>query len=200
MKNRFSEMTNEQILLELGVMRSGHFLLTSGRHSPFYFEKFRILEKPLITSVLCGRIAEMIQSTVKENIDLVCGPATGGMILAFEVARILGLTCVYLEKKGDEFCLLRGMKISEGAKILIVDDVLTTGKSLWAAQKAVMKSGGRIVSKAVMIDRRREKKSDPSIIALHSVKGEDYAPEECPQCALQVPLVNPKTGEVLLRR
>lgn len=193
-------MTNEQILLELGVMRNGHFLLTSGRHSPFYFEKFRILEKPIMTSVLCGRIADMIKSSVNENIDLVCGPATGGMILAFEVARILGFGCVYLEKKGEEFCLLRGMKIREGARIVIVDDVLTTGKSLGAAQKTVIQSGGIVISKAVMIDRRTDKNSDTSIIALYSAKGEDYTQEECPQCALKVPLINPKTGEVLLRR
>lgn len=194
------EKSTEEILRDLGVVKKGHFVLTSGRHSSFYFEKFRILEKPEMTSILCRRIAEMIIKEHSGDIDIVCGPATGGMILAFEVAKTLSMGCVYLEKNGDEFCLLRGMKIPKGARTVIVDDVLTTGKSIQAAEKAVKNAGGIIVLNAVMIDRRKNKTSEIPILALHGAQGEDYAPEECPQCAANVPLLNPKTGEEILRR
>ncbi len=192
--------STEQLLSELGVMKTGHFVLTSGRHSSFYFEKFRILEKPETTSVLCARMADIIKKKAGPKIDLVCGPATGGMILAFEIAKILRLGCVYLEKSENGFCLLRGMKIPDGAKTLIVDDVLTTGKSLDAAHRAVVEAGGSVVLKAVMIDRRKVKDPEDSVLALHRAHGEDYETDQCPLCKAGVPLVDPKTGREISRR
>ncbi|MBN1620678.1 orotate phosphoribosyltransferase [candidate division WOR-3 bacterium] len=200
MKTDIEIKSTEELLSELGVMKTGHFVLTSGRHSSFYFEKFRILERPETTSVLCARMADIIKKKAGPKIDLVCGPATGGMILAFEVAKILRLGCVYLEKSESGFCLLRGMRIPIGAKTLIVDDVLTTGKSLDAAHKAIVEAGGSVVLKAVMIDRRKAKDSLDAVLALYTAQGEDYLPDQCPLCTADVPLVDPKTGREILRR
>src|SRR5688572_7904879 len=113
-----------KLLEESGAVLRGHFLLTSGRHSDVYFEKFRILEQPKILSALCQEVAEHYSG---KGIELVAGPTTGGIIIAFEVARQMGLNAVYVESEGGEKTLRRNKTLPAGVKVLVVDDVLTTG-------------------------------------------------------------------------
>ena len=106
------------------VVLDGHFLLTSGLHSPRYLEKFRLLQYPEYTGRLCGMVAEHFRGS---GVEVVAGPALGGVILAYEVARLLGVRAVYAERVGEGRGFRRGLSIESGEKTLVVDDILTTG-------------------------------------------------------------------------
>src|SRR5262245_60478183 len=118
----------DDLLVRTGALMQGHFSLASGRHSPSYIEKFRIMEDPDATTRLCGLIAERYQDS---GAKVVVGPATGGIILAYETARQLGLRAIFAEKAADGSLFFdRGFAVAAGEKTLVVDDVLTTGGSV----------------------------------------------------------------------
>jgi orotate phosphoribosyltransferase len=127
------------LLREVGALMDGHFRLASGRHSPVYIEKFRLLERPPATERLCRLIGERFRD---EGPQLVAGPTTGGIIVSYEVARLLGLRGIFAESAegGREF--RRGFQIAPRERTLIVDDVLTTGGSIRDVIEAVRRSGG----------------------------------------------------------
>ena len=189
-------MTNniEEMFEEMGVVLKGHFLLASGRHSPVYWEKFRILQNPDYITRLCSMIADHFRS---QNIDIVAGPTTGGIILAFEVARQLGTRAVYAERAetgGRTF--RRSQTINPGERVLIVDDVLTGGGSIRDVITAVTTLQGNVIGVGVLVERS-EKSVDfgvPLFSCLRAVAQQTYSPEECPQCAAQVPLEKPGGG------
>ncbi len=190
-------MTNTSLLelfQELGVVASGHFVLSSGRHSDEYWEKFRLLEWPSITEQLCREIAERYRQSA---ISAVVGPTTGGALLAQEVGRQLNTRCILAESSsqgGRE--LRRGFVLHPDEKVLIVDDVLTTGLSLRETLEAITPYQPNIVGIEVLIDRSGGAASRQFSIpcsALLSVSARTYSPEECPLCAKGVPLVKPGT-------
>src|SRR3954464_6966005 len=137
-----------ELLESSGAVLHGHFLLTSGRHSEVYFEKFRILEQPHVLSALCTEIAAHHSG---QPFDFVAGPTTGGIIIAFEVARQMGLPTIYVENENGVKTLRRNRTIPEGCRVLIVDDVLTTGTSLFETRSAIEKAGGKPTNYAVLI-------------------------------------------------
>ena len=149
----------EALLRRSGALRDGHFLLKSGRHSDAYLEKFAVLSDPAATSELCGFWAgELRAGDGSPSVDIVAGPTTGGVILAFETGRQLGTPAIFAEevKAADgsshrEF--RRGFRIEPGQRVLLVDDILTTGGSLIAMIPAVEAMGGDIVACAVLVDR-----------------------------------------------
>ena len=184
-------MSNEimQIFKDAGAVLEGHFLLTSGLHSPIYWEKFRVLQYPQYTEQLCRLIAQ----NFKDNkIQVVAGPTTGGIILAFEVARQLGAKSMFAEKEGEERVFRRGFTINAGDRVLIVDDILTTGGSITEVIQAVKKLGGVVVGVGVLVDRSEKdmKFGVPFFSCLRSAT-KAYPPSECPLCAAGVPLVKP---------
>jgi orotate phosphoribosyltransferase len=142
-----------------GALRDGHFLLKSGRHGDAYVEKFQVLQDPAATSELCALWAARVRDRDGAPlVDLVAGPTTGGIILAFETARQLGVRAIFAEevRAADgatrrEF--RRGFRIEPGERVLLVDDILTTGGSLVAMLPAVEAAGGEIVECAVLVDR-----------------------------------------------
>jgi orotate phosphoribosyltransferase len=151
-------LRTERIFREAGAFREGHFLLKSGRHSDAYLEKFAVLSDPGATSELCGFWAGQHRGTGdRPSVDVVAGPTTGGVILAFETGRQLATRAIFAEEvKGDgpprrEF--RRGFRIEPGERVLLVDDILTTGGSLLAMIPAVEAAGGEIVECAVLVDR-----------------------------------------------
>jgi len=194
MSDKLSYDEIEKIFKDLGVLKKGHFLLTSGRHSSFYFEKFRIFENPFYTYKLCKHI---IRNIKKEDIDIVCGPATGGMILAYQIGFLLEKPTVYLEKKNDSFVLIRGMEIPKNKNILLVDDVLTTGKSVFSSIDVIKKNNAKVAKIIVIIDRRKDDKIPYEILSLYKASGEDYSKDECIQCKNNIPLINPKTNQII---
>jgi orotate phosphoribosyltransferase len=165
----------------------GHFLLTSGLHSPVYWEKFRVLQHPQYTEKLCQLIAEHFR---KDRVQVVAGPTTGGIILAFEVARQLGVKGIFAEKEGEGRAFRRGFTINPGERVLIVDDILTTGGSILEVIQAVNKLKGDIVGIGVLVDRSEQPKDFgvPLFSCLRS-QTVTYRPEECPLCVAGVRLV-----------
>ncbi len=182
----------EEIFIKSGAVLQGHFLLTSGLHSPVYWEKFRILQYPQYTSQLCGLIADHYR---QEKVDLVAGPTTGGILLAFEVARQLGVRSIYAEKEGSGRIFRRSLTINPGERVLVVDDIMTTGGSVEQVLAAVRKLQGEIVGIGVLVDRS-ETKADFGVPFFSCLRSQAvaYPPDKCPLCARGVPLVRPGGG------
>jgi len=179
----------EDIFQKAGALLKGHFLLTSGLHSPAYWEKFRILQFPSYTEQLCRMIADHFR---RQNVQVVAGPTTGGIILAFEVARHLGVRGIFAEKEGEERSFRRGFNIDPGERVLIVDDILTTGSSIQEVIAAVNKLDGNIVGIGVLVDRSGQALDfGYPLFSCHRAATVTYRPEECPLCAAGVPLVKP---------
>jgi len=172
-----------------GAIKEGHFLLTSGLHSPVYWEKFRILQHPHLTEKLCRLIAQRFKG---KKIDVVAGPTTGGIILAFETARQLGVRSIFAEKEGEVRLFRRDFEIVPGEHILIVDDILTTGSSLRETISAVDKLGGVVTGIGVLVDRSEEN-LDFNLPFFSCLRAPTivYSPESCPLCAAHIPLVKP---------
>src|SRR3972149_517580 len=145
-------MTGEAaaLLREVGALMDGHFGLTSGRHSPVYVEKFRLLEHPQHTERLCRLIADRFRG---EGPELVAGPTTGGIILSYEVARLLGVRGIFAEKSAGGRAFQRGFEVRPGERTLIVDDVLPTGGSIRDGIEAVRRAEGAPIGVGVLVDR-----------------------------------------------
>ncbi len=184
----------EALFRASGALREGHFELKSGRHGDAYVEKFAVLSDPAATSELCGYWA----AHVRGQVDLVAGPTTGGLILAFETARQLGVRSIFAEEvraaDGETHRKFRrGFEIQPGERVLLVDDILTTGGSLLAMIPAIESLGGEIVECAVLVDRSggRATMTSPTsgrVYALRSLWQLDLPTYEpgaatCPQCA-----------------
>lgn len=171
----------EDALRSSGALLEGHFLLASGRHSHQYVEKFRLLEQPAITSQLC---AEFARRFANDGIQCVVGPVTGGIILAFETARHLGVRAVYAERAedGKNFALRRGFQLKPGEKVLVVEDVVTTGGSAQKVVDLVRANGGEVVGVGLLVDRSngRLQIDAPRIEALLTMAVESYDPAEVP--------------------
>jgi len=199
----------EALFRSSGALRDGHFLLKSGRHSSAYLEKFAVLSDPAATSELCsfwaGRFRAVAGPGEEPEIDLVAGPTTGGVILAFETGRQLGTRAIFAEEVHTgghprrEF--RRGFRIEPGERVLLVDDILTTGGSLLAMIPAVESAGGEIVECVVLVDRsggmhtltspasgRRYPLSALWVLDLPTY---EPGPETCPLCADRTELYAP---------
>jgi orotate phosphoribosyltransferase len=200
----------EELFRSSGALRDGHFQLKSGRHGDAYIEKFAVLSDPAATSELCGfwAAAHGGGSTVgAPDVDLVAGPTTGGVILAFETGRQIGVRAIFAEEVRDadgstrrEF--RRGFRIQPRERVLLVDDILTTGGSLLAMLPAVESMGGEIVECAVLVDRSgggTNTLTSPRtgrVYPLRSLWRLDLptyepGPATCPRCADGSPLHTP---------
>jgi orotate phosphoribosyltransferase len=200
----------EELFRASGALRAGHFQLKSGRHGDAYVEKFAVLSDPAATSELCGFWAGAFGAEGDEGaarVDLVAGPTTGGIILAFETGRQLGVRAIFAEEVRDpdgstrrEF--RRGFRIEPGERVLLVDDILTTGGSLLAMLPAVEAMGGDIVECVVLVDRSgggTNTLTSPAtgrVYPLRSLWRLDLPTYEagaasCPQCAAGTPLHAP---------
>lgn len=169
----------------------GHFVLSSGRHSDVYLEKFRILERPDVLTVLCSKIADWARPL---GPAVVAGPTTGGIIIAFEVARQLGVSAVYVESEDGVKRLRRGAQIEEGADVLVVDDVLTTGLSVVETLEVVRAGGGTPIGAAVLVDRSEADLGlDLPLFAAHRVEATSFAEDNVPEWLDAIPATKPGT-------
>ena len=197
----------EALFRRSGALREGHFLLKSGRHGDAYVEKFAVLSDPAATSELCGFWAGRHRTDDgSPRVDLVAGPTTGGVILAFETGRQLGVRAIFAEEvRADDGTthreFRRGFQIEPGERVLLVDDILTTGGSLLAMIPAVEAMGGEIVECAVLVDRSggRPTLTSPTTGRIYSLQAlwqldlptYEPGPEKCPRCADGTPLHAP---------
>lgn len=180
----------EKLLEESGAILRGHFKLTSGRHSDVYFEKFRVLENPKALSALCAEIA----SRFTGEADIVAGPTTGGIIIAFEVARQMGVSAVYVESEDGVKTLRRNASIPAGARVLVVDDVLTTGLSVQETMDAATRFGGQVVGVGVLIDRAMgEPDFGVPLFAAYKVQAQSWDESELPEWLAAIPVTKPGT-------
>jgi len=200
-------LRTEALFRSSGALREGHFQLKSGRHGDAYVEKFQVLQDPAATSELCGFFATHGRGGDGETlVDLVAGPTTGGVILAFETARQLGVRSLFAEEVRDDDGTLRrefrrGFRIEPGERVLLVDDILTTGGSLLAMLPAVEAMGGEIIECVVLVDRSggRASLTSPAsgrVYPLRSLWQLDLPTYEpgaatCPRCADGTPLHTP---------
>jgi orotate phosphoribosyltransferase len=192
---------NERVLEALknaGALKTGHFLLASGKHSNQYVEKFDLLRQPNETVIACAGFAEQFRDA---GIDVVAGPTTGGIILAFETARQMGANAAYAERatdgaSGREF--RRGTTFAPGSKVLVVDDILTTGGSVRETLAALAQHDVEVVAVGVLVDRSGGKTSFPGValFSLIQLDIETWDASVCPLCAAGEPLVKPGTTKV----
>jgi orotate phosphoribosyltransferase len=197
----------EALFRSSGAFREGHFQLKSGRHGDAYVEKFQVLQDPAATSELCTFITAHGRGRDEGRlVDLVAGPTTGGIILAFETGRQLGVRAIFAEEvRTDDGTthreFRRGFRIEPGERVLLVDDILTTGGSLVAMLPAIEAMGGEVVECVVLVDRSggRATLASPSsgrtypLRALWQLDLPTYEPgtATCPRCAVGTPLHTP---------
>src|SRR3954467_6643659 len=149
-------MTEEEVLAEFraaGALLEGHFILSSGLHSPSYLQCARVLMDPMRASRLAGALAASIPRELRSRIEIVVSPAMGGVIIGHEMGRALGVEALFVERPQGIFELRRGFRLEPGQKVLLVEDVVTTGLSSREAIKAVEEAGGEVIAAASLVDR-----------------------------------------------
>lgn len=149
-------MTEEEVLSEFrscGALLEGHFLLSSGRHSAYYLQCARVLMNPDRASRIAVAMAKNLPREIRSSVDVVVSPAMGGLIIGHEMGRVLGKDAMFLERPEGTFHLRRGFAIKPGAKVLMVEDVVTTGLSSREAIAAVGEEGGEVIAEVSVVDR-----------------------------------------------
>lgn len=188
---------NEAILdrfREAGALLDGHFLLSSGRHSPVYLQCALVLQHPDLAEDLCGRLARPFAD---EGVETVLAPAIGGIVAAHEVARALGARAVFAERVAGRMTLRRGFGLGQGERVLLLEDVVTTGGSLREVQRLAREAGAEVVAVAALVDRTggADAGFGMPLTALARLEAPTYDPEDCPQCRQGLPLVKPGSRE-----
>lgn len=176
-----TETEVKQLFIDTGAILEGHFLLTSGLHSPLYVEKFQVLQYPEYTAKLCKALADRF---TQDKVELVIGPITGGILLAHEVGKNLGTRAIFTERENGKMALRRGFVIQPGQRVLIVEDIITTGGSVQEVLNVVREHGGIPVGVGILVDRSGGDVDFgvPHQALLH-LTVQTYQPSECPLCA-----------------
>lgn len=189
------QQRSEEILREIDVLQEGHFLLTSGRHSNQYMQCARILEYPNYTMELSKSIVEAFK---EDKIDVVIGPAMGGVVFAYEMARQLGVRNLFAEREDGKMVLRRGFHIPKGARVLIAEDVITTGGSVREVMEIVKAHDADVVGVAVLVDRSNGKIDfGCKLSAAYTAEVISYEPENCPICKEgNIPLIKPGSRKI----
>ncbi|MCR4819418.1 MAG: orotate phosphoribosyltransferase [Fretibacterium sp.] len=187
------EMARET-LMRLGALKQGHFRLTSGLHSDRYMQCAALFESPKESERLCAALAEKFAG---KKIDLVAGPALGGIIMAYEVARALGVPNIFSEREEGKMTFRRGFHVEAGQKVLVVEDVVTTGGSVKEVIGLVRAAGGEVVGVGSVVDRSGGKADfGVPFHALMTLDATAWTEENCPLCREGVPIVKPGSRKV----
>jgi orotate phosphoribosyltransferase len=188
-------MTDDEVLAEFRASHAlleGHFKLSSGRHSAHYLQCARVLMNAERAGRLARALVQKIPREIRGQIEKVVSPAMGGVIIGHEIGRALEVDAVFLERPGGTFELRRGFDIREGEKVLLVEDVVTTGLSSGEAIKAVHEAGGEVLAAAALVDRSGgEANFDVPFFALVEINFPTYAPGEVPAGLAAIPLDKP---------
>ena len=180
-----------KILKETNALLEGHFILSSGLHSEKYIQCAQLLSKPKKAKFICESLAEKIRKNF-EKIDLLLSPAVGGIIIGYEIGRILNIETIFAERVNEIFSLRRGFKINKGQKILILEDVITTGKSSLECSNLAIKAGGEIVGYACLIDRSAGTTNiDKKIISQVEIQIPTYSEENLPKHLKGIKAIKP---------
>lgn len=176
-------MTSEDVLAifkEAGALLEGHFILSSGRRSPVFLQKALVFSRPDLSEKLCKALAEKLTASFGK-IDVVAGPAVGGIIPGYELARHLGARAIFAERVDGQLQFRRGFSIAVGERVLIAEDIVTTGLSFRETVEALAKLPGEVVGGACIIDRSGGRADvGCKLISLAQVNFPDYAPDDLP--------------------
>ncbi len=179
-----------ETFIEAQALLEGHFILTSGLHSPRYLQCALVLQDPKLSGKLCKALAKQLKDF---EIETVIGPAMGGIVVAYEMARALGVRGIFAERKENLMELRRGFTIRPGERVLLVEDVVTTGRSSKEVREVVEAAGGVVVAVASLVDRTSGR--DPGFgvpfFSLLKIDVPTYEPADCPLCREGLPLVKP---------
>jgi|TARA_B110000259_G_scaffold188259_1_gene246001 orotate phosphoribosyltransferase len=193
-------MSEKKILekfIKAGAVLKGHFKLSSGLHSDTYIQCSKITHNAKINNELCVYLVDKILKKISDQkIDLVISPAMGGVLVGYEISRILGVENIFCERVGGEFQLRRGFQIPEKSNILIVEDVITTGKSSLEVLELISNYDVNIVAEASLIDRSDsdldiEKKLSIPVISLLKVEAETFSPNNIPEHLKNLDAIKP---------
>lgn len=188
-------MNLEKIYRDAGAYLEGHFLLSSGKHSQFYLQSAKVLEDPKVAELLASNLADMIKKSGL-HVDSVCAPALGGILAGYELARALGVRFIFAERVDKVMTIRRGFEVQKGEKVLMCEDIITTGGSVLEAASEVEKQGGEIVAYAALANRGFCKRvgsdmqanptcklpNDVPFFALGDFEFDVYDEENCPLC------------------
>ncbi|TCS80053.1 orotate phosphoribosyltransferase [Pectinatus cerevisiiphilus] len=182
-----TEQEVKNLLLKTNAIMKGHFLLTSGLHSPMYVEKFNVLQHPEYTEALCKELAARFAD---KQIQTVVGPMTGGILLAHEVGKALGTRAIFTERVNGKMAFRRGFSLAAGERVLIVEDIVTTGGSVKEVIDVVRSEGAIPVGVGLLVDRSGGKADfgDVPHEALLKLNVTTYKQEDCPLCKDNVPM------------
>jgi orotate phosphoribosyltransferase len=188
-------MTEDEVLAEFRASHAlleGHFLLSSGRHSAYYLQCARVLMDPERAGRLALALAQKLPRELRSQVEKVVSPAMGGIIIGHEMGRALGVEALFVERPTGTFELRRGFSIAEGEKLLLVEDVVTTGLSSREAIKAIEEHGGKVIAAAAVVDRTAgEVDLGVPFHALVSINFPSYAEDEVPAELAALPAVKP---------
>ena len=180
------------ILKKTDALLEGHFVLSSGLHSPKYIQCAKLLSFPNLADKICKSLANKIKKNFKK-IDLILAPAMGGVIIGYEIGKILKKETIFCERVNGKFTLRRGFSIKKGARVLIIEDVITTGKSSLECVKLIKKSNARLVGFASIIDRSTKKsmKIKNKIVSHLKIDVPSYNLKNIPKSLKSIPITTP---------
>ena len=188
-------LSHDQVLNEFraaGALLEGHFVLSSGLHSNRYLQCARVLMDPKRASLLCASLAEKVKALVNSPIDLVASPAMGGVVVGYEMGRQLGVPSIFFERVDGKLVLRRGFTIDKGARVLMVEDIVTTGLSSRECIEGINAEGGITVGAACLIDRSGGKADvGVPLAALTTLDVPTYAAERLPPDLAAIPAIKP---------
>ncbi|MBC7342483.1 MAG: orotate phosphoribosyltransferase [Clostridia bacterium] len=201
-------MNAEQVMAILkatGAVSEGHFRLTSGKHSDFYIQCARLMQHPEKAEPVCQALADQFRagtaagSNPSQAIEVVIGPATGAILMAYEVARALGpgVRAMFTERENGVMTLRHGFSLAPGERVLVVEDVVTTGGSVQEVIDVVKGAGGQVVGIGALVDRSGGTvRFEVPFKALATITTNVYEPEDCPLCRQGLPAVKPGSRQV----
>jgi orotate phosphoribosyltransferase len=193
-------MERDEILAHFrgaGALLEGHFILSSGLHSAVYLQCARVLMDPVRAGELCRSLASKVRAEIPGQIDLVVSPAIGGVVVGYEMARQLGTDSIFTERVEGRVALRRGFEISDGARVLMVEDVITTGLSSRECIECVRACGGVVTGAASLVDRSGRKADlGVPLVSLLEIDVPTYAADDVPAELAAIPTVKPGSREL----
>lgn len=180
------------VFREAGALLEGHYILSSGRRSPVFLQKAFIFKNPALTERLCKALADKVKASLGQMPDIIVAPAMGGIIPGYETARHMGLESIFTERENGEFVLRRGFTLSAGQKVLMVEDIVTTGLSSRECIGSIEATGAKVIGGACIFDRSGGTVDiGVPLVSLASRKFPDYDPENLPAELAGIPAVKP---------
>lgn len=180
-----------ELLKKSDALLEGHFILSSGKHSNKYIQCAKLIENP----VYCEKVANIIGEKLKEKgieVDLCVGPAMGGVIISYELARVLGVNAIFTERENGQMTLRRGFEIKEGMKVIIVEDVITTGKSSFETVDVIRSCGAEVLALTSIVNRsNKDEINGLPIISATKIDVDTWDEDEIPDELKNIPATKP---------